>query len=230
MPNLGEEDELNSNISRWIIWLVVIGVSYGSYYFCNLPRNTDIPRKPKEIIFSITLPPQIPPPPIIPPVTTPPVEQTKEEMIQQEEVKPDEAKPEDPKPDEPPAITTSIVGNGPPDGFGSGGGKGGIGNGIGGGNGHKNGSKFGWYASQVQNTISDAMRRNSKLKNSSMSIVVRIWADGTGRIIKTKLSGTTGDNVLDEVLKNDILLGLQLKESPPSDMPMPIVMRITAKR
>jgi len=37
-------------------------------------------------------------------------------------------------------------------------------------------------------------------------------------------------NVPRRILKNDILHGLQLKESPPSDMPMSIVMRTTAKR
>lgn len=230
--NIDLEDKPNSKIFRCVIFLVIIGISYGIYYFYKMPPVTNISPKPRERIISIILPP--PPitlPPIIPPVQPPPTEQPKEEMVEQEEVKPDEAKPEELKQlDEPPAITTNNIGNGPPDGFGIGGGKGGIGNGIGGGNSHKNGSKFGWYAKEVQNTISDALRHNPKIRNSSMSIVVRIWADERGRISKTKLSGSTGDISLDEVLKNDILTGLQLKESPPSDMPMPIVMRITAKR
>lgn len=149
-------------------------------------------------------------------------------MVAQEEVKPDEAKPEDPKPDEPPAVTTANVGNGPPDGFGLSAGKGGPG-GSGPGGGKRGGSKFSWYASQVQTSIADAVRRHSKLKNASMYATVRIWADGTGRVSKATVSGIE-DAGLAEAMKADVLTGLQLREAPPSDMPMPIVMRVSLKK
>jgi len=45
-----------------------------------------------------------------------------------------------------------------------------------------------------------------------------------------ELSGSTGEPALDAALKNQVLNGLQLQEPPPSDMPLPIVMRLTARR
>ena len=149
-------------------------------------------------------------------------------MVAQEEVKPDEEKPEDPKPDEPPPVTTANVGNGPPDGFGLSAGKGGTG-GSGSGGGKRGGSKYGWYAAKVQSAIADAVRRHSKLKNASMTATVRITLDSTGRISRATVSGVD-DADLAEALKADVLTGLQLSDAPPADMPMPIVMRVSAKK
>jgi len=151
-------------------------------------------------------------------------------MIAQEEVKPDEAKPEDPKPDEPPPIGTNNVGSGPPDGFGLGAYKGGGGNGIGGTGRRVGGSKFGWYASKVQSSISEAMRKNTSTRKASLSLQVSIWADGTGRVTRAKLAGSSGDPAVDEALRNSVLTGLQLSEPPPADMPMPIVLKLSARK
>ncbi len=59
---------------------------------------------------------------------------------------------------------------------------------------------------------------------------MRVWADGTGRIVKATLAGSTGRADLDRALQNEILTGLQLESAPPEGMPMPIVMRISARR
>jgi protein TonB len=151
-------------------------------------------------------------------------------MVAQEEVK-DEAKPEEPPQDEPPAISTNNVGDGPGAMAGLGAYKPGVGNGAGGiGGGGRGGSKYGWYASQVQSSISDALRRNGKTKSAKFSVQARIWADSSGRVVRATISGSSGDAAVDAALKNDVLTGLQLKEAPPADMPMPIVMRLTAKR
>ena len=63
-----------------------------------------------------------------------------------------------------------------------------------------------------------------------MNIVVRIWPDSTGRVVKAHIAGSTGDLALDKALQNDILTGLQLADPPPADMPLPIVMRLSAQR
>ena len=63
-----------------------------------------------------------------------------------------------------------------------------------------------------------------------MRMEVRIWADGTGRITRTSLKGSTGDSDLDSTIKNDLLTGLQLTDPPPADMPMPIVMVLSARK
>jgi hypothetical protein len=44
------------------------------------------------------------------------------------------------------------------------------------------------------------------------------------------LAGSTGHPVVDAAIKEEVLTGLQLEEPPPADMPLPIVIRLTARR
>ena len=145
-------------------------------------------------------------------------------MVVQEHV--DKAdKPPD-KPAEPAAnVSTGIQGNGSGD-FGL---SGGDGNGaIGGGN--YGGGQWGWYASEVQERIADALRQNIHTRNASMRIEVRIWPDSTGRVLRAQLVDSTGDQAVDNAIRNEVLTGLQLQEPPPAGMPSPIVLRLTARR
>lgn len=145
--------------------------------------------------------------------------------VANEEKKPDEAKPDKP-PDAPAPIGTGITGPGN-DGFnlGGGSGSGGFGgNGQGGGG----GSRFGWYAGKVQSRIADALRRNNRTRTASMDLKVRIWPDESGRVTRAQLSGSTGDPALDQVIRDQVLTGLQLDEAPPQGMRLPIVLRLSA--
>ena len=138
----------------------------------------------------------------------------------------EETPPEEAPADPTPAVTS----NGPTgnDNFGLTKGKGGSGNGtgnrVGGG-----GSKFGNYAAQVQNSISAAVRRNSKTKSSNMTVTAKIWADETGRVTRATVSGSSGDPAVDAALRNEVLTGLQLQSPPPAGMKMPINLRLTAR-
>ena len=87
-----------------------------------------------------------------------------------------------------------------------------------------------WYASAVQVTVSDALRKNPRTRDANFRVEVRVWADLTGRISRAQLVRTTGDSRLDDAIRNDVLAGLQLNEAPPDGMPMPIVMRLSAHR
>lgn len=138
-------------------------------------------------------------------------------------------KKEAPKAPEPPkeALGTGIKGNGP--GM-SGLGGSGDGGGTFGGRTNGGGSKYGYFAGQVQNKVANALRSNSRTKKAALKIQVRIWADATGRISRAKLDASTGDPSLDDVIQNQVLTGLQLDQPPPAGMPMPIVMRLTARR
>jgi hypothetical protein len=100
-----------------------------------------------------------------------------------------------------------------------------------GGNGLLNGgsgARFGFYAAQVQSGIKEALLQNNKTRTASISgVVIRIWVDNTARVTRAQLVGTTGNPSLDSAITDKVLTGLQLKEPPPSDMPMPIVLRLT---
>ena len=175
-------------------------------------------RRASDLVM-IRLPP---PPPQTPPPPTPEqkMRDEHEEKINVPEEKPKDI-PEKP-PDEPP-IGTNIKGDGRGDSFGL---SGSAGNGFGGGG----GSRFDWYAGQVQRRIADALRNNSKTREASLSVKVRVWADATGRISRAELVGSTGDPALDQTLRDQVLTGLQVSEGPPDGMPMPVLLRLTARR
>src|SRR5262249_45447524 len=145
-----------------------------------------------------------------PPQQPPPEQKMTEQTPVNEEPKPDEKpKDEPPKaPDAPQALGTNLKGDGPADGFGLGGGNGNGFLGGSGGTGGARGSRWGWYASQVQSRVEEAMRRNSRTRNADLRLEVRIWPDSTGRVTRAQLAASTGDASLDEVIKNEVLTGL----------------------
>jgi len=170
-----------------------------------------------------------PPPPPPPPTPPPPPEQPppEQKVIEQPPDKPEPV--EEAKPEEPPAgpLGLDAKGDGPPDGFGlraNPGGRGLVGAGGGA------GSRWGWYATIVQSQIEAALRAHPKTRNASMQIQVRLWSDSSGRIKRVQLVTSTGDGALDAVLRDEVLNGLMLRQPPPKDMPMPIVMRITERK
>jgi len=208
-----------------VVLLILGGIGYAASKALSGSHQTSLRSDDMEMV-------QLPPPPPRPqptptPLETPPPDQQQEEkMVEQQPVQ-DEKKPEPPKPDAPAPLGTSITGPGGGQDLGLGSGSGG---GYGSGGGGGGGSKYGWYASQVQSRIADALRNNPRTRTASMNIVIRVWPDSTGRITKARLQGTTGDQSLDTALQNDILTGMQLSDPPPSDMPLPIVMRVSAQR
>jgi hypothetical protein len=189
----------------------------------------------KDDMMIVSLPPPPPPPPKLQPTPPPQQAPTPEQQLDPKMlVQPPDAtakKPDAPKdkPDAPAPLGTSITGPGGGADLGLVGGLGGLGGNGNGGDGG-GGSKYGWYASEVQTRITDALRNNPNTRRASMNLVVRIWPDSSGRITKARLSGSTGDPALDATIRDNILTGMQLSDPPPSDMPLPIVMRVSAQR
>jgi periplasmic protein TonB len=142
----------------------------------------------------------------------------------------DEEPPKDePPPDAPPPISTGLTGPGPGlAGLGSGP-SGGNGTGRIGGSGSR-GSKYGLYLGKLQRSVLDALNREPSLKKLVFETELRVWADSTARITRAKLGKSTGNSAADDLVRNGSLIGLQLPEPPPADLPMPIVMRFTATR
>jgi protein TonB len=101
---------------------------------------------------------------------------------------------------------------------------------IGRGDGQGNASKWGWYAGQVQSTVAEAVRRNPRTRTANLRVQIRIWSSPTGRITRAQLVGSSGDPSVDNAITNEVLNGLQLQQPPPKEMPMPIVLRLTARR
>jgi TonB family protein len=199
-----------------LVVLIVLGLILGQIATGN---HAPVSKMPEVVMVKPLLPPTPPPPP---PKVEPPKEVV-QKMIEQAPMDKPEDKPDDPK-DVAPALTTSLTGPGS-DGFGVAAGH----TGTGGTGGQTRGSQFGWYAGEVQRTIQEALSHNPVASHAQFVQKVRVWADASGRLIRMKIAGSTGDPSVDRAIE-ETLTGLQLPEPPPSDMPMPIVMRLTARR
>ena len=219
-----EEEDPPGFVARhkWIF--IVLGLGVVGFATYKLAKATSKPlgnARPSEEITMVTLPP----PPVTPPPPPPPPQQEEEEEMVKEE-NPEEAPPEEAAPAEE-APTTALVGNGP--------GLAGLNAGKGGGRMKikqrvSNRTKWGWYAGKVQTKIAEALRQNAATKNASISMEVRIWPDSSGRIIKANVKRGTGNATMDEAITNNILTGMVLSEAPPTDMPLPINLLITAQQ
>jgi len=201
--------------------LVAAGVTFVAQSF---GRATAAPHRMPEVTMVKLI--ATPPPP--PPSPPPQPKLVEEKMVEQMPVDSAEAKPDDSPAAPAVDLGTSITGAGGPDAFGLSGNRGsGM---LGGGGSRGSGSRWGWYAAGVQTAIGDALRKNPRTREANFRVEARIWPDLTGRIARVTLTGSTGDTAVDTALKNEVLTGLQLKEPPPAGMPLPIVMRLTARR
>jgi outer membrane biosynthesis protein TonB len=224
-----EEDKPRS---KWPMMLVGVGLAVGGYaFYSSMSSGGDSGHReapPAPIRIQLPPPPPSPPPPPPPPPQAPPPEQ---KMIEQAPVEAEEPKAEPAPAEEAPAIGTNISGNGPADGFGLGR-AGGEGRGTGriGGGSRGPASKWGWYAGKVQSRIGQAMKNHPRVRSAEMDLTVRVWSDSGGRISRVQLVGSTGDTGLDGALRDEVLSGLQLQDAPPEGMPMPITMRLRARK
>src|SRR5271157_6152031 len=188
--------------------------------------NHGAPAKVSQVTMIKLLPLPPTPPPTPPPQVQP--QPTVQQMIDQKQMMEPETKPEKPdqKRDEPPKahdkapagpLGLNAKGEGAGDAFGlvgKPGGNGLLGDGGGGGG----GSRWGWYASEVQATIEEALRNNPHTRDAALRVQIKIWPDKTGRIARVDLDGSTGDPIVDSAIKNEALNGLQLQEPPPADL------------
>jgi hypothetical protein len=219
-----EDDEDNTFIGRHKVKLavaVIVIVGGAMTYLIKNSGDTATPRKAPERMVMIQVPPPPPPPPPPPRVEPPKMEEKK--MIEQTPVDEEPPKPND----DPPPLGTGIKGDGPGlTGLSSKGGP--IGNSIGLGKGR--GGPFDGFARSASSRVRGAISSNPKTRSARIpGCELRAWVDSTGRVTRAKLSPSTGDPAIDAAIQNEVLPGLQL-DPPPPGMPMPIVMRLSARR
>ena len=226
-PSHIEDENEAGFFKRNLVLLIIGGLAVGGVG-CK-PGKSTAKKKLDMVMVMPVIPPPPPPPPPPPKEEPPPPEEKEEEMIEQapEEIaeKPDD-KPADKPADEP--LGTAIGGGDGTGGLGLG--SGGGGGGMIGGGGGKGGTKWGWYAGTVQSRIAEALRNHPLTRRAGFSNIVKVWADATGRITRVRLSSSTGDKAVDNAIENEVLNGLVLSEPPPDDLPMPINLRLSARK
>lgn len=207
-----------------------------------IASNRDKPPPPRKVMqFTVvnvqpTPPPKALPPP--PPVQPPKIEEQQSTRV---DLKPAQLLPPEPQSQAKPAagpLALATEGQGPGDAFNlvgnpggrslTGGGGLGDGDGDGTGGGGGGGTRFGWYYGKVAAEVEGAFRKHPVLRTAAARVELRIWADSSGRISRVQLIRSTGDARVDEAIQS--IVGLHLSEAPPSDIPMPMIARLTARR
>lgn len=206
---------------RWIrylpgIALVTLSCLIGAAVFF-MKGFFDKPVQRKRVIQQISL---IKPPPPPPPKEEPPPPPEPEEKVEIPE--PEEIPEELPEmADEPPAgdLGLDAEGGAGSDSFGLVGHKGGRGLLSG-------GSPFAWYASLLQRTIQDELMKQDRFRKHAFSVLVRLWVNHDGHVSRVKVSGSTGDPKVDEMLNQTLSHLKVVDQTPPLEMPQPIILRI----
>ncbi len=205
------------------------------------------PRKVMQYTMVKVQPPPAPAPKPPPPPVAPPKEieqpQTTRVELKATDIPPPDAPPPSASPSHgaPAAgpLALAAEGEGPGDAFnlaGNPGGRallggGGLGEGSGtgaGGVGGGPGTRYGWYYAKMAAEIEAAFRSDKRLAGVAARVELRIWTEPSGRITRVQLVKSTGDPRVDEAVQ--AVVGLRLREAPPSDIPMPMVARLTARR
>lgn len=193
--------------------------------------SSDSTKRVRKIqMVSLLKPP--PPPPKVERKPPEPPEQKKEIV----EPKPEEMPPEEnnQNQDEPPPGTDlglDAEGNGAGDGFGLVGRPGGRGL-IGGSGDRTLMQRYGWYARMIQEkirkNINAYMAKNGGIPQGDHKAIIYIVLDSQGRIVDFKLQERSGNNKMDQALK-ETLVGAHINEAPPIGMPRSLRLKVTSK-
>jgi outer membrane biosynthesis protein TonB len=219
------DDEVpeTSALKKWSVPLIAgtlltVGIGFVAK---SLSKKSDAPPPKQETMIVRLEVPKPTPPPVQPPPPPPQAEEKKVEMV--EEVKQENAPPEPT-----PQVETALKGAGN-SGIVL---KSGSGSGIFANRNTVSAERLRWsaYAGRVRSRLVQALESHPKTRTAEMSIVVKVWLDETGRITRARLDGATADSGRDAAIRDEILVGLQIAEPPPPGMPMPINMRVTARK
>jgi len=198
---------------------------------------------PPRRVMQYTLVALQPPPPKAAPVPPPPRPQ-KQDLDEPEPTRVTLRNVDIPPPDAPPPaaaaagpLALAAEGEGPGDAFNLAGNPGGrgllSGGGLGDGSGDGVGgadpnARYAYYYARMQPDIEAVLRRSKRLSSASLVAELRIWWDESGRITRVQQAGARADPSLDEDFER--LVGIRVRNPPPPDVPMPVVLRVSARR
>jgi len=230
-PHRGHDDgDDTSGRGRWRRRLAIgVAAVLALVAFVYLVSGDNKPKRKKApepvAIKLLPPPPPPPPPPPTPPVETPKLKQEVVQVAPLERVEPKASAPEPPGP-----AALDAQGEGPADGFGLAGkpggaafGGGGDGTGSGGG-----GSKFGTYAALIQSHIQQQLQKKKSLQSARYRLGVQIWMKADGEPERVELIGSTGSSDTDRNLRDALLKMARVPQTPPSDLPQPVVLQVSS--
>ena len=206
-----------------IFGVVVVSLGGGIWLLSQNMAGVNMPSATVPSVNLLPPPPPAPPPP--PPTKEPPPPPDRMEAPKPE----DQAKPDN-QPKQLPIAGPAPAGG---DAFGIGAGKGGgstvIGGpaaGGGGGGDFANANYRQLLKAEIQSTV----QSNSRIERQFSTAVVAVWVDSDGRVRRSKIHGTTGDDKIDAELIAALRSMPPLRDRPPAGFPFPERVEIKGTR
>lgn len=85
---------------------------------------------------------------------------------------------------------------------------------------------FNSYASAIKGELQRYLGKNNALRRRRYSVDVYVWLDGSGKIKRYEVIGTSNDGDTDEALRSAIAALPGFSEPMPASMPQPVRLRI----
>ena len=94
--------------------------------------------------------------------------------------------------------------------------------------GRKGLAAFAWFTGQVKVKVEEALAADKDLSIAQYRLVVLLWLNTDGYVERVELQGTSNKEKTEALIKKVLTGKLVANEPPPSDMPLPIKIRITS--
>lgn len=85
----------------------------------------------------------------------------------------------------------------------------------------------GTYSGRLQRHFQEQLSRTRKLRESDYRIIVKIWLRRDGSLDRAELSGTTGNEKLDQILRDSLQQIPPMREALPDNLVQPLRIRVT---
>jgi protein TonB len=91
------------------------------------------------------------------------------------------------------------------------------------------GAAFAWYTSKLKEVVVERLTTDTRIHARKFSVSVRVWIEPDGSIKEARLSSSTGDRELDRAITDTLSAMHGLGESPPLEMPQPVILKIVSQ-
>lgn len=85
------------------------------------------------------------------------------------------------------------------------------------------------YGGQLQRHLQSELNKNRKLRESDYRVTLKVWVGRDGAIQRAELVGSTGNETIDELLRQTLLQATAMRDPPPENIPQPMRIRVTAR-
>jgi protein TonB len=91
------------------------------------------------------------------------------------------------------------------------------------------GDREAWYGRLISRHFETSLRRVKRLQGSAYQLVVNVWFDGAGNVVRAQVARGSGNGETDQIVREEILALPPLREALPEDLPQPVRVRVASR-